>query len=93
MKIKTKSETLELLGTLYNMPRPRALKCETLYDLAKSVTNGAIVELGTFHATGAIALWHGSAAGALATVYTIDDYTFKRGWALEAYVPEDQKVA
>jgi predicted O-methyltransferase YrrM len=93
MKIKTKSETLALLTTLYDMPRPRARKCETLYDLAKSVTKGVIVELGTFHATGAIALWHGSAAGALATVYTIDDYAERKGWASEPYGPEDQKIA
>ncbi|KKK78306.1 hypothetical protein LCGC14_2844920, partial [marine sediment metagenome] len=47
-----------------------------LTKLASEVTEGCIVELGSYHGKGARAL----ACEAQVQVYSIDDYTRKRGW-------------
>lgn len=64
------------------------LKYEQLEDLASQVTEGVIVELGTYLGYGAIAL----CTGANVPVYTVDDYQNRKGWAGEVYCPLDKKV-
>lgn len=92
--IKTKEEMVAHLRVLFEMPVPRLQKCETLYELGRSAEPpGAIVELGTFHGTGAIALWCGSLAGNKLPVFTVDDFAPKHGWANESYGPEDKYIA
>lgn len=44
------------LWPLFDWPSVRRHKCLTLYTLARRVEHGAIVELGTYHGTGTIAL-------------------------------------
>ncbi len=63
----------------------------TLTALAEQVPDGScIVELGTYHGKGTIALAHGVAlSGRDVEVITIDDYKEKKGWIGEIYVPED----
>ena len=91
---KSKLQTMQLLQSLYKMPRPRAEKCNSLYDLARKAQKpGVIVELGTFHGTGAIALYFGSAAGDCLSVFTIDAYSERKGWAGESYGPKDRRIA
>lgn len=53
---------------------------------------GIIVELGTYHGTGTIALTKGTIKGFNLTVVTIDDYVSKRGWIDEPYGPDDKEV-
>lgn len=92
----TRELTLALLCALDDeMPAPRAAKLLTLYDLAKEVdpSVGAIVELGTFLGYGAIALWYGSFAGKKTSVFTVDAYVDRQGWANEPYGPNDQSRA
>ncbi|KKK57207.1 hypothetical protein LCGC14_3056840, partial [marine sediment metagenome] len=59
-----------------------------LTKLASKVTEGCIVELGSYHGKGARAL----AREAQVQVYSIDDYTRKRGWINELYIPEDEET-
>ncbi len=65
---------------------------DKLFELASEVQEGCIVELGAFHGTGTILLARGARAGHGAQVYTIDDYTAKRGWVGEPYDPEDLAI-
>jgi hypothetical protein len=65
---------------------------DKLFDLASEVQEGCIVELGAFHGNGTILLARGARAGYGAQVYTVDDYTAKRGWVNESYVPEDLSI-
>ena len=65
---------------------------DKLFDLASEVQEGCIVELGAFHGNGTILLARGARAGYGALVYTVDDYTAKRGWINEPYVPEDMEI-
>ena len=64
------------------------LKYQQLEDLASEVAEGVIVELGTYLGYGAIAL----CTGASVSVYTVDDYQNRKGWAGEVYYPYDKKV-
>jgi predicted O-methyltransferase YrrM len=90
----TELETLALLSEFDPMPKPRLYKCAALYNLARVAEGpGAIVELGTFHGIGAIALWYGSVAESRLPVYTIDAYTPRKGWANERYGPDDREIA
>jgi predicted O-methyltransferase YrrM len=86
------SQAIDLLRSIFDLPKPREEKCRTLYYLAKEADNGAIVELGTYHGNGAIALCLGARDGHNVTVYTIDDYETRHGWAGEPYVPEDLAI-
>ena len=65
---------------------------DKLFDLASEVQKGCIVELGTFHGAGTIVLARGARAGYGVQVYTIDDYTERRGWIGESYVPKDKWI-
>lgn len=62
------------------------------FDLASETKEGCIVELGSFRGRGTIVLARGARAGYGAHVYTIDDYTTKRGWANEPYGPKDKAI-
>lgn len=92
-----------------DMPEPRREKCQSLYFLASKVgaeitthearkLHPAIVELGTYHGNGAIALTLGAKQNRLNTarsplhVFTVDDYSNRKGWAGEEYVPEDRDI-
>lgn len=70
------------------MPKFRFQKCESLIKLASEVQGGTIVELGTYLGLGAIALAVG--ADEATHIYTVDDYTDKKGWASERYAEEDR---
>lgn len=59
-----------------------------LTKLASKVTEGCIVELGSYHGKGARAL----AREAQVQVYSIDDYEEKRGWINERYGSEDEEI-
>ena len=65
---------------------------DMLFGLAEETTSNCIVELGTFHGRGTILLARGARAGNGAKVYTIDDYTQKRGWTEEFYGPLDKEI-
>lgn len=52
----------------------RTRKIELLFDLARRVEDGCIVELGTDEGMGALALYFGTQAGHKRPVYTIDPY-------------------
>lgn len=56
---------------------PRMAKSIGLYHLASMVTEGVIVELGTLHGNGAVALASGAHGR---KVYTIDDYADRVDW-------------
>jgi hypothetical protein len=76
---------------------PRIDKAISLYTLAQSVKDGVILELGTYHGCGSIALAWGAMKGATVDtipipVITCDDYTPKRGWIGEPYGPEDKAI-
>ncbi len=59
-----------------------------LTNLAKYITDGVIVELGSYHGKGSIAL----AKEAQVEVFSIDDFQKKRGWIGERYGPEDEEI-
>ena len=63
-------------------------KWEQLTQLAGSVTDGVIVEFGTYLGYGTIALYD----GATVPVYTVDDYRNRKGWAGEIYYPNDYLI-
>lgn len=63
-------------------------KYTQLTQLASQVTDGVIVELGTYLGYGTIALCE----GAKVPVYTVDDYQPKTGWAGEFYGPRDMEI-
>ena len=69
------------------MTTPQNL-AKQLTDLASQVEEGCIVELGSYHGKGTVAL----AREAKVPVFTIDDYSEKRGWIGERYGPEDEEV-
>lgn len=65
-----------------------------LNALAEQVPEGScIVELGTYHGKGTIALAQGVAlSGANVEVITVDDFKEKKGWIGEHYGPEDALI-
>ena len=69
------------------MTTPEILAAK-LTKLASKVTEGCIVELGSYHGKGARAL----ACEAQVQIYSIDDYEEKRGWINERYGPEDEEI-
>lgn len=71
---------------------PRMKKSETLFELGRQARDGAIVELGTYHGNGAIALAWGTRKGFKCPVHTVDPYTPNHGWVGEPYVPEDEEI-
>lgn len=89
-----------LMRVFPDMPQPRLEKCATLYELGRlgwthdkqKTSQACIVELGTYHGNGAIALCLGTADGKGLPVYTIDDFEAKKGWAGEHYGPADRLV-
>jgi len=83
-------EARAILESLFPMPRPRREKCRALFRHAQRVKNGCIVELGTAHGTGAIALALGAGKGT--QVFTIDDFAKRKGWATEPYGPENERT-
>lgn len=93
-----KEEECQILEDLYmdkwegsaKRSNPRMRKCDALYELAKVAIGEAIVELGTYHGCGAIALSFGARAGTNLPVYTVDDHIGRRGWAGEMYFPQDK---
>lgn len=65
---------------------PRMAKSLGLYQLAAlAPTSGEIIELGTWHANGAISL----ASGAQRTIYTIDDYAARKDWMSNVSTEQD----
>ena len=83
-----------MISELYGANPHQAItrRVEVLYNLAKKAKDGVIVELGTYWGYGGIALAFGSQDGDKIQIYTIDDYTEKRGWASEQYGPYDRDV-
>ena len=72
------------------MTTPESL-AGTLTALAEAVPEGScIVELGTYHGKGTIALAKGASKGV--EVITVDDYKEKKGWIGEPYGPSDALV-
>lgn len=92
-------EEYQILGDLYMTKWPAERRrtsspmrrCEALYHLAKRAQGGVIVELGTYHGAGAISLAFGARAGYRMSVYTVDDYIGRVGWAGEKYYPQDRE--
>jgi predicted O-methyltransferase YrrM len=50
------------------------VECALLHDLARAARGGCIVEIGTYHGKGTIALALGARAGARVPVYSIDPF-------------------
>lgn len=69
------------------MTTPQVL-ADRLIELASQVEDGFIVELGSFHGKGTIAL----AKEAKVKVFSIDDWQLKHGWIGEKYGPEDEEI-
>ncbi len=61
-----------------------------LYDLAGEVSEGCIVEIGSFHGKSAIALSLGAAAGRGAKVYAVDPYNPFVGPLGSEFGPKDR---
>ena len=80
------------LWPLFDWPSVRRHKCLTLYTLARRVEHGAIVELGTYHGTGTIALALGARDGFGVPVHTVDPFIKMQGWIGEPYGPDDLDI-
>jgi len=65
-------------------------QADIFYSYAKQAEEGCIVELGTYRGRGAIALALGTRDGHGLKVYTIDDYSERKGWIGESYGSEDK---
>lgn len=90
---KTLNETLEYIETIVPLPAARRKKYTYMYETAKLVEKGCIVELGTHYAPGSIALAYGALAGHGAHVYTVDFWTDNLGWGPVMYYSKDQVIA
>lgn len=86
-KTKSLQSCMVVIESIFELPQPRRLKCETLFELTRRV-RGNVVELGTFHGNGAITMCLAKAPGQL--VFTVDDYAPKTGWSGESYGPDDK---
>lgn len=67
-------------------------RARVLFDYARNTEEGIIVELGTYMGYGAFSLAYGALSGNNSTVYTLDDFIDRTGWAGEPYKPEDEKL-
>jgi len=65
-------------------------QADIFYSYAKQAEKGCIVELGTYRGRGAVALALGTRDGHGLKVYTIDDYSERKGWIGEHYGPDDK---
>jgi hypothetical protein len=81
---------LEAIEKATSLNAHRIYKSKILYEQAKSVQRGEIVELGAYHGAGAIALGFGAKEGYGQIVFSIDDYSNKQGWVGEIYTWEDR---
>ncbi len=66
----------------------REALAKQLTELASSIEKGCIVELGSYHGKGTVAL----AREAKVPVYSIDDFRLKHGWIGEKYEPSDEEI-
>ena len=82
---------LDPMRHLFEWPGARWPKVLALYTLARQAT-GSIVEIGTYHGCGTIALALGSRDGNQVPVYTIDPFTHYDGWIGEHYTPNDLDI-
>jgi len=91
MKVLSLQETHDVILDIFTGPSVEALnrRVVMLYNLAKNVEKGVIVELGTHHGYGAIALAFGTRAGHNRPVYTVDDYVGRKDWIRTKYPPSD----
>lgn len=88
MSIDSMRETLQRL-----FPKnPGEQKADILYELAQEAAAGCIVEVGSSSGYGTIALACGTRDGKKLPMYAVDDYTERRGWWNEPYVPETLAV-
>ena len=83
--------------TVFDGPSVDALtrRVRVLYNLAKDCKKGEIVELGTHHGYGAFALAYGIREPLTPVhdyIFTVDDYTEKKGWAGEPYGQADFSI-
>ncbi len=87
------ASALEPMRPLFKWPNVRWQKCLALYTLARDVEFGPIVELGTYHGCGTLALALGNRDGARVPLYTIDPFVDYDGWiGGEHYGPADYDV-
>lgn len=83
---------LKKLESIFEI-HPNALRaCQVLFELARQVESGAIVELGTYHGKTAISLALGSQISHNAPVYSIDDHNKHLDWANNLYVESDIEI-
>jgi predicted O-methyltransferase YrrM len=64
--------------------------CELLYNLARDVEGGCIVEVGSYRGRSAVALGHGSLDGQQAKVYAIEPHAEFVGERGGVFGPEDR---
>ena len=69
------------------LPRPAAV---LLYELARGVTNGCIVEVGSYRGRSTVALARGAAAGHGAPVYAVEPHEQCVGLRGGEFGPEDR---
>lgn len=67
-------------------------QADIFYSYAKQAERGCIVELGTYRGRGTIALALGTRDGHGLKVYTVDDYSERKGWIGEPYGSEDKSA-
>jgi len=79
------------MRSLFEWPGVRWHKVLALYTLARESVN-PIIELGTYHGCGTIALALGSRDGLGAPVYTIDPFQDYTGWIGDHYSPSDLDI-
>ena len=79
---------LEPILPLFEWIGPRWDKALTLYTLARSCER-PIIEIGTYHGLGTIALALGARDGLGAHVYTVDPFVDYTGWIGDHYDEED----
>ena len=86
-------DALSVERPLFDWPGARWGKCLALYTYARRCTKGPIIELGTYHGCGSIALALGNRDGHQVPFYTIDPFVDYAGWiGGEHYYPQDLDV-
>lgn len=93
-KMGSYEEAVEKIDKVFKGParEPYTFRVCELFNAAKQIERGVIVELGTHHGYGAFALAYGAMSGSGVAVITIDDYAHRHGWAGESYDMNDYKV-